>query len=56
MNFVTGQNWRLIIASCFTVGFALVLAMVRAGNDRILAGAAAYAAVMVVYIGCIQFR
>jgi len=56
VNFITDQNWRLVIASCFTVGFALVLAAVKASNDKVLAGAAAYAAVMVVYIGCVQWH
>lgn len=56
VNFINDQNWRLVIASAFTVGFALVLAAVKAGNDKVLAGAAAYAAVMVVYIGCVQWH
>lgn len=54
MNFIMAWNWRLIIAACFSVGFSLILAMVKASNDRILGGAAAYAAIMIMYIGCLK--
>jgi hypothetical protein len=52
MSFLTTQNARLITASLFVVAFATFLSFTSAAsNHEILAGSAAYAAVLVVFIG-----
>jgi len=52
MTFLTTRNQHLIITSVFTVAFALgVSFMSRASNQEILAATAAYAAVLVVFVG-----
>lgn len=51
MTFYQGQHTRLIIVSVATVIFGVAFAIVSRSMENILAGTAAYAAVMVVYIG-----
>jgi hypothetical protein len=52
MNFVDSQNMRLVVASVFVLAFSLFLSFLsRASNQEILGGSAAYAAVLVVFVG-----
>ena len=52
MTFLTTRNQHLIITSVFTVAFALGISFVStASNQEVLAGTAAYAAVLVVFVG-----
>lgn len=52
MTFLTTRNQHLIITSVFTVAFALGVSFVStASNQEVLAGTAAYAAVLVVFVG-----
>jgi len=52
MSFVDSQNMRLVIASIFVVGFSIILSFVTsASNQEIIGGSAAYAAVIVVFVG-----
>ena len=51
MTFKTSQTARLIVVSVATILFGMVFAVVSSSKENILAGTAAYAAVMVVYIG-----
>ena len=51
MTFKKSQTTRLIVVSVATVLFGVAFAIVSRSKENILAGAAAYAAVMVVYIG-----
>jgi hypothetical protein len=52
MSFLKTANARLITASLFTLAFAILISFSsRASNQEILGGAAAYAAVLVVFIG-----
>jgi hypothetical protein len=49
MTFVFNQNWRLVISSVFVLGFAtFISSFSKASNQEVLAGSAAYAAVLVV--------
>jgi hypothetical protein len=52
MSVLTTQNARLITVSLFVVAFAAFLSLTSsASNHEVLAGSAAYAAVLVVFIG-----
>jgi hypothetical protein len=52
MNFVKSRNDRLIITSLFVLFFAIAIASTsRASNQELAGASAAYAAVLVVYIG-----
>jgi uncharacterized membrane protein len=52
MTFVLNQNWRLVISSVFVLGFAtFISSFSKASNQEVLAGSAAYAAVLVVFLG-----
>lgn len=51
MTFLTSWRARLIIVSVATVLFGVCFALASNSKESILAGTAAYAAVMVVYIG-----
>jgi hypothetical protein len=52
MSFVNSQNTRLVVASVFVVGFSIILSFVTsASNQEIIGGSAAYAAVIVVFVG-----
>jgi hypothetical protein len=52
MSLVTVQNNRIIIASVFVFAFSVFLSFISgASNQEVLAGSAAYAAVIVVFIG-----
>jgi hypothetical protein len=52
MTFVLNQNWRLVISSIFVLGFATFISIFsRASNQEVLVGSAAYAAVLVVFLG-----
>ena len=54
MTFKTSRNARLIIVSVATVLFGGCFALASNSKENILAGTAAYAAVMVVYIGSVS--
>lgn len=51
MTFVTQVHYRLVIISVATILFAIGVAFTSASKDSVVAATAAYAAVMVVYIG-----
>jgi hypothetical protein len=52
MSFTHSQNWRLVISSIAVIAFAVFLSFLsEASNQEVLGGAAAYAAVMVVFVG-----
>jgi hypothetical protein len=52
MTFLTTRNQHLILTSVFTIVFALGVSFVStASNQEILASTAAYAAVLVVFVG-----
>ena len=52
MSFTHSQNLRLVVSSIAVLAFSLFLSFLsRATNQEVLAGAAAYAAVMVVFVG-----
>lgn len=51
MEFYTSRNVRLIVVSVATMLFGIVFGVVSSSKENILAGTAAYAAVMVVYVG-----
>ena len=51
MTFVTGRNGRLIVVCVATMLFGVVFGVVSSSKENILAGTAAYAAVMVVFVG-----
>jgi hypothetical protein len=52
MNFLTTSNARFIIASTSTVAFAVLVSFLQQHSiQEVLAGAAAYAAVSVLYNG-----
>ena len=52
MSFTNSQNWRLVISSIAVIAFAVFLSFLsEASNQEVLGGAAAYAAVMVVFVG-----
>jgi hypothetical protein len=52
MRFVNSQSLRLIIASVFVVTVSVTLSLATtASNQEIIGGVAAYAAVVVVFIG-----
>jgi hypothetical protein len=52
MTFLKTRNEHLIITSVFTVVFSLGIALAsRASNQEVLAATAAYAAVLVVFVG-----
>jgi hypothetical protein len=52
MSFLTTSSGRLITASLFVIAFATFLSLgSSASNQEILGGSAAYAAVLVVFIG-----
>jgi hypothetical protein len=52
MSLVTVQNNRIIIASIFVFAFSVFLSFISgASNQEVLAGSAAYAAVIVVFVG-----
>ena len=51
MDYVNARKYRLIIVSLATLLFAAVMALRSASRDNVVAATAAYAAVMVVYIG-----
>ena len=52
MTFLESRNQHLVITSVFTIGFALgTSAIATASNQEVLAATAAYAAVLVVFVG-----
>jgi hypothetical protein len=52
MSFTNSQNWRLVISSIAVITFAVFLSFLsEASNQEVLGGAAAYTAVMVVFVG-----
>jgi hypothetical protein len=52
MSFTNSQNWRLVISSIAVLAFSCFLSFTsRTSNQEILGGAAAYAAVLVVFVG-----
>ena len=51
MTFYTSQHARLIVVALAVILFSIFMAATNAPRDSIVAATAAYAAVMVVYIG-----
>ncbi len=51
MTYVTAIHYRLVIVSTATILFAIGIALTSASKDAVIGATAAYAAVMVVYIG-----
>lgn len=51
MTFLTGRTARLVIVSCATMLFAAAMSLTTVSKDSVIAATAAYAAIMVVYIG-----
>jgi glucose dehydrogenase len=52
LSFITPQRVRLGVTVAFVLVFAIVLGLVsKATNDALMAAAAAYAAVLVVFVG-----
>lgn len=51
MSFESSRTARLIIVSLFTIGFGFTVGVASPSTDTVIAATAAYAAVMVVYIG-----
>jgi hypothetical protein len=52
MSFTNNQSWRLVISTIAVVAFGTFLSFLsEASHQEALSGAAAYAAVMVVFVG-----
>jgi hypothetical protein len=52
LSFVTSRTWSLVTTSLFVLSFAFALAVFsNASNQEILAVAATYTAVLVVFVG-----
>ena len=51
MNWVTQQHWRLLIVSLATIAFAAAMGVASSSTENVITATAAYAAIMVVYIG-----
>ena len=51
MTFLPGRTARLVIVSVATMLFAAAMSLTAVSKDNVIAATAAYAAIMVVYIG-----
>jgi hypothetical protein len=54
LNFVSNNNWRLVIVCLFVVVFSAAVSISKGENlamQDLIASNAAYAAVLVVYVG-----